>query len=192
MKLTKIGIIGQQCAGKTTAAKFVGELFDTIVVVKFADPIYGTLKALRKEKNRAFMQEFGDFAKKHFGELIFVENFIYSVKKIQAQFENERPNVRENLIICDDIRRTYEYDAAKELDFNLISIDAIANIRKQRAETKGLDFIETHNSETEIPALIYKSDYVIIDQGITKDKLRKYIRAGVKQFTLLEVKDLKG
>ena len=186
MKLTKIGIIGQQCAGKTTAAKFVSELFDTIVVVKFADPIYGTLKALRKKKNRAFMQEFGDFAKKHFGELVFVENFIQSVKNIEKQLVLKKSGIKEseNLIICDDIRRTYEFDAVKELGFKIISIDSMTKIRKERAEAKGLEFIESHNSETEIPTLVYKSDFVIIDQGISKRKLKKYVKNALKQFSL--------
>lgn len=179
--ITKIGVIGQQCAGKTTAAKFISEMFDTTITVKFADPIYGTLKAFREEKNRAFMQELGDVAKKYFGELVFVENFMKSVKDIEKHLVLKKSGIRESkhLIICDDIRFSYEFDVAKELGFKIISIDTVTEIRKARAEQQGLDFIGSHNSETEIPVLIFKADLTIIDKGITKDDLRRYIRQGV-------------
>lgn len=185
MKVVKIGIVGQQCSGKTTAANFLSEHFDETRFIKFADPIYGTLKALRQEKNRAFMQEFGDFAKKHFGEHIFVVNFNVAVQEYEEYLNNLRENVREYLIVCDDIRRKYEFDAAKELGFKIISIDANTKTRKKRAEKLGLDFIEDHNSETEIPEILYKADYVIVDSGwLSKRKLKKYMKNALDQLTL--------
>lgn len=191
MKLTKIGIIGQQCAGKTTAANFICEQFDETEVIKFADPIYATLKAHQQEKNRAFMQEFSDVAKKYFGKNIYVECFKENVKEIELilakkdsilMIDNPRPKIRKNLIICDDIRYASEFAVAKELGFDVISIDASTDIRKKRAEKLGLDFIENHSSETEIFEIIYKADYVIIDQGISKRKLKKYLKKVLKQF----------
>jgi hypothetical protein len=37
---------------------------------------------------------------------------------------------------------------------------------------QGLDFIEGHNSETEIPTLISEADYVLINNDITTEHLR--------------------
>lgn len=180
--MLKIGIIGQQCAGKTTAANFMSELFDDYCFVKFADPIYATLHALNQKKNRAFMQEFGDFAKKHFGEMIFVECF----KRTILTLEEERKHDinYKYAIITDDIRRIYEFDMCKELGFKIFSIDAPVDLRKKRAENLGLEFLENHNSETEIPKIIYKSNFMVIDKGLTKEQLKDQCIKAVKQFNL--------
>ena len=112
------------------------------------------------------MQEFGDLAKKHFGENVFTEIFKKNV--IEKERLCETCSLTNSVIICDDIRRLYELDVVKEV----VSIKAPAEIRKARAEKLGLDFIENHNSETEVPDLIDKADYKIIDNGdITIDDL---------------------
>ena len=187
MKLTKIGIIGQQCAGKTTAANIICEHFSSeIKFVKFADPIYATLSAHKQNKNRKFMQEFSDVAKKYFGKDIYVECFKASIKEqecVTVDFHTGM-ETQERLIICDDIRYKYEFDACKELGFKVIALDTVTKIRKKRAEKVGLEFIENHSSETEIPDFIYKADFVIIDQGISKRKLKKYVKNALKQFSL--------
>jgi ABC-type phosphate/phosphonate transport system ATPase subunit len=61
--MQKITIIGQQCAGKTTVANIINKLVCRPTILKFAGPIYGTLKALGVYKKRRFMQEFSDVAK---------------------------------------------------------------------------------------------------------------------------------
>jgi dephospho-CoA kinase len=190
MSLTKIGIIGQQCAGKTTAANFICELFDPLSTewFKFADPIYDTLKAHRQEKNRQFMQQFSDLAKYFFGDDIYVKCFKANVQEREKEIEplivGKFPGKR--LFICDDIRYKSEFAACKELGFKIISIDAPVAVRKKRAEKQGLDFIENHNSEIEIPEIIYKADYVIVDSGkwLSKPRLKSYLKSALKQFNL--------
>ena len=169
----KIAVIGQQCSGKTTAAKFFAQKFDIKKFVKIADPIYDTLKALRQEKHRAFMQQFADLAKEHFGEEILVEIFKQNVLEIENSYRNM---FADTLIVCDDIRFPYELKTVQdELGFIMIAIDAPAEVRKVRAEKLGLQFIENHNSELLVPQLIPQADYIIKDNGISMDELKEEV-----------------
>ena len=149
--ITKIAVIGQQCSGKTSAAKLFTKYFDGAHFIKIADPIYDTLDALRQKKHRAFMQQFADLAKEHFGEQVLVEVFKQNVKDIEKQnqiADIDCPTGERNvLIVCDDIRFPYELGTVRELGFHLIAVKADTEVRKQRAERLGLDFIENHNSE---------------------------------------------
>lgn len=154
----KIGIIGQQCSGKTTVANMICHMFRRPRIIKFADPIYDTLKALRQEKHRGFMQAFGEMAKVHFGEHIFVD--IFNKKLEGFEFSGA------DLLICDDIRRTYEAQAAKEAGFKIIYIKCNRETRLGRAQSQGLEFIENHISETEVPDLEIYADYVLFNEGI--------------------------
>lgn len=170
--MLKIAIIGQQCSGKTTAARFIQDYGpQPSTIVKFAGAIYDTLTALRQPKHRAFMQEFADLAKKHFGEHVLKNVFKADVK----EFEYEKTM---NMIICDDVRRFYEFYCVKELGFKIIALDIHRRIRKQRAQNLHLDFIENHNSETEVPKIIEhckknKVGYILEDilGGLTEDIL---------------------
>ena len=170
--MEKIAIIGQQCSGKTSAANFIASEFKSPYVLKFAQPIYNTIGALKQPKHRAFMQQFSDLAKKHFGPLIFTDIFLATAKEL----ENEMFDV----VLCDDMRFQQELDAARQTDFKIISIDAPASVRKKRAESLGLDFIENHNSETEVPSLIGQADYVIVDHGISMSELKCQCQKALK------------
>lgn len=172
----KIAVIGQQCSGKTSAAKFLMKHFDHYAVVKIADPIYDTLKALRQEKHRAFMQQFADLAKRHFGEEILVEIFKQNVLDLEKRFDLDGEHVmgKDVLIVCDDIRFPYELKTVKELGFKLIAINATAEVRKERSDRLGLDFIENHNSETLVPQLFPSADHVIYDDGLPYEDLGKH------------------
>lgn len=164
MPVTKIAVIGQQCSGKTSAAKLFKKYFDASYVVKIADPIYDTLAALRQDKHRSFMQQFADLAKEHFGENVLVDVFIENVKFIEKQKQQEdmmSGKERNALIVCDDIRFPYELGTVRELGFNLVAVKADTEVRKQRAEAQGFDFIENHNSELLVPQLIPKADFII-------------------------------
>lgn len=151
--MNRIAIVGQQCAGKTTAANIIAGHFDEVEFVKFADPIYQVLGVLRQDKHRAFMQDFGEMAKKYFGESIFVDLF-------HARMWCKNGN---SAIICDDIRRLYEFHEAKAQGFKMIYIGANKFIRRLRAEAQGLDFIENHISETEVPRMAPMADVMIIN-----------------------------
>jgi dephospho-CoA kinase len=163
--MKKIAVIGQQCSGKTTAANFIAAEHHAPMVLKFAQPIYDAINALKQPKHRAFMQQFGDLAKTHFGELVFTNIFKERVIEIQnSDFFD--------LLVCDDMRRQHELDAAREMGFKLISIDATAAVRKRRADAQGFAFIENHSSETEVPILIPQADYIIKDDGISMEELK--------------------
>lgn len=166
--ITKIAVIGQQCSGKTTLVKMFGKHFDAKYFVKIADPIYDTLNALRKDKHRAFMQQFADLAKKHFGEQVLVEVFKQNVESLVCKFENRFDSV---LIACDDIRFPYEMSTVRELGFKLVGIDADPVVRKQRADRLGLEFIENHDSELLVPQILPMADWIIKDDGISMDEL---------------------
>lgn len=174
--MIKIAIIGQQCSGKSTAAESFQDATNMFsgsgpsVILKFAGAIYRTLEALRQPKNRGFMQEFADVAKKYFGEDVLQRVFEKEVK----EYEQDRII---NMIICDDVRRFYELYCVLNLGFHIIALDVPRGIRKNRADRLHLDFIENHNSEIEVPDIIQhckdrKIGHLLVDRGgLTKDIL---------------------
>lgn len=171
--MLKIACIGQQCSGKTSLAKFFIKNFSEVFHIKMADPIYNALDGLKQKKHRAFMQQFGDLAKLHFGKEIFpqiLEKQVLEVEKLAAgridkKFEDQI------LIINDDIRFGYELKYVKRLGFKLCSIICPAEVRAARAKAQGLDFIENHQSETEIPQLLYKADFVLTRGEMSMEEL---------------------
>ena len=133
-----IGIIGPQCAGKSTLAEYLGG-----VVVKFAAPLYAVNKTLGIPKNRGFMQELSDLVKKYQGRDYFLKSF--------ANFT--QPSNGDHLLICDDIRYELEAEYLINQGWRLIYIDATEQIRRDRARKLGLDFKPHHDSEIEIESL---------------------------------------
>jgi len=132
-----IGIVGPQCAGKTTLASFIEG-----TMMKFAAPLYTVNYALKIDKNRAFMQEQSDLIKKYFGRDYFIKEFDKVINKMfQTNF------------ICDDIRYKLELDHVKAKGWLLVYIDADEEIRRDRAKSNDLEFLPDHNSEIEIESL---------------------------------------
>jgi len=152
----RIAIIGQQCSGKTTVAETISQGFEDPRLIKFADPIYGALGVMRQEKHRAFMQDFGEMVKRHFGEHVFVDIF---KKRVNHEHRFEQA------LICDDVRRDYEAEACVDMGFKIIYVTAPVEIRKARAEAQGLEFIENHISETQVPSLAKYANVGIINSG---------------------------
>jgi len=170
--MKKFAIIGQQCSGKTSAASFIASEFESPYILKFAQPIYDVIGALRQPKHRAFMQQFSDLAKAHFGPLIFTDIFMATLKSLESEMFD--------VVLCDDMRFQQELDAARQLGFKIIAIDTPASLRKERAVSLGLDFIENHNSETEVPGLIGQADYVIVDHGLSMGELKRQCSRAVE------------
>lgn len=158
-----IGLCGQACSGKTSVLEHMkSELGGT--VIKFADQIY---KALPGEKNRAFMCEYGDLAKKYYSDSVFRDKFTESV------MFSDSP-----VIICDDIRTPPEAAVAKQLGFTLISVECPDAVREARSEALGLEWLPGHNSENQVVEAAKLADYVIVNsstidhlKAITKDIL---------------------
>ena len=170
--MKKIGIIGQQAAGKTTIANIIKELNEdkVVYILKFAEPIYQAWAVLHQDfKNRGFMQEFGDLAKKYCGIEVFLECFEENVEQFEMDMKGQ---TAASILICDDIRYIFECDTARRLGFKILAVEADKDTRKARSEKSGLDFLENHNSETEIPYLLSEADYVIINNNISLDHLR--------------------
>lgn len=156
--MRKIAVIGEQCAGKTTLTNIIAkEVGAGVKNIKFADPIYGALGVLGREKHRLFMQDFGDLAKKHFGELVFVNEFQQEFERIRK----ERGWDSELVVTCDDVRRVYEFSMVKGLGFTTVFIDTPESVREARAQKLGLQFATKHNSETEVGSLKQYCDHVV-------------------------------
>lgn len=174
--MLKIACIGQQCSGKTTLAKFFMKEYLHNYHIKQADPIYAAVRALGYKKHRAFMQEFGDLAKKHFGKKIFTEVFSKKVRETELNIINHHAfdAIDENraLIINDDVRFDWELENVKTLGFITISIKCSAEVRKQRAKKQGYEFLEKHNSEIEIQDLIPQADHIIENGEMHIDELQ--------------------
>lgn len=161
----KIAVVGQQCSGKTSAAKYIsGRHFGETIILKHAQPIYDVLAILGKAKHRAFMQGFGTLAKEHFGKLVFLQLFAMEIGALEAESHYD-------LIMNDDTRFPFEMDLLKELGFKVIYIDAPRVIREGRANALGLEYLENHESELFVPQLEDSADYVIHDDGITMKEL---------------------
>ena len=122
----KIGVIGEQCSGKSTAAKFLIDEYKHSYLHKFADPIYEILRIFNKDKNRAFMQEMGDVAKKYWGRNIYAELFADAIKEREEEIicldSLTDRKMKDTLIVCDDIRYPFELDTCRTLGFHIISI----------------------------------------------------------------------
>ena len=169
--MNRFAIIGQQCSGKSTVADLLFEMWHYgKIVIKFADPIYDTLRALRQKKHRAFMQEFGEMAKRHFGEMVFVDIFKAKMRLADSKF----PDM---LVVCDDVRRDYEAEAVLECGFKIIYVHADRLVRLSRAKKQGLDFIENHISETQVPTLRQYAHYEIVNNVDDMRVLDKNLRA---------------
>lgn len=166
--MLKIAIIGEQCAGKTTVAEILKQLMPLPGVVKFADPIYQAMVAMGVQKNRGYMQESSDVAKKYFGDDVYVKSFIERVQTVE-QFGIVKS------MICDDVRYPAEVEACLEMGFKLVHVEADRAIRYCRAVEQGLTFIEGHSSENQIKSLKKHAHAVVDNSGnsmsILKDRL---------------------
>lgn len=161
----KIAVIGQQCAGKTSAAYHIGSrFFKAPGYVKHAQPIYAVNGVLDVDKNRAFMQQFGDLAKEYFGEYIFRDLFVMEVEALDAEGHHDG-------IVNDDTRFPFEMAVLQELGFESIFVDSPSEVRRARSEALGFEFIENHNSEIYVPQLKEHSSYIITDDGLALDEL---------------------
>ncbi|BAI81721.1 hypothetical protein DEFDS_P098 (plasmid) [Deferribacter desulfuricans SSM1] len=103
------------------------------------------------KKDRLFLQFAGEFLKEIFGQYYFVDIFSLKVKNFEkAQTRLGRPSV----ILCDDIRRIYEYKQALRLGFDIYGIEADEEIRRKRAESNGIVFNPNHPSEMDIQGIM--------------------------------------
>ena len=175
--MLKIGIIGEQCAGKTTVAELVSNHIGRCGFVKFAGPIYQTIAALGGKKNRKFMQEFSDVAKKYYGRDVFVRQFRNTVD----WYENNGASYK--ALICDDVRYPAEMEVVKELGFMTVYVKADMDVRLQRARKQGLEFIQDHSSEHQVRTIGGMADKVIDNSCCSKEEL-EYQIGSILQSTL--------
>lgn len=165
----KIAFIGSMHSGKTTALDHVKEILEskgyTLVSTKFATPLYNSQKLFKPEKgykNRKFLQELGDFVKKHFGENILAKVFTEYINKI------ENCDVNKTIVFCcDDVRVPLEFETVKKLKFLTVGIKTNDDIRKKRNPKL---FIGTnHKTETSVNYLIEKCDFIIENNGTLEE-----------------------
>ena len=166
--MVKIAITGKQCAGKTTVADLLLEKFGG-EKIKFIDKLYQVNDLLGVPKNRGFMQDMGEAVRKYFGQDYFTKDF----QKRAAESNNN--------LICDDLRKKVEFEAAKQVGFTMVYIESSQDNRKTRAKNLGLDFIENHPAEQEIITLIDQCDIIIENNG-TIDELKEKV---LEIFTLI-------
>jgi len=161
--MKKVAFIGQQCAGKTTAAMVVQSNIEHHM--KFAWPLYSINQILGVHKHRGFMQEQADLIKKHFGRKFFIDAFAG-----EMNFQNIVTSREDKLVLVnDDCRLQLEFDYLKNHGWQTVYIEASEEIRRERAKTLGLEFIADHNSETEVPSLKSQCDLVIVNEGALEE-----------------------
>lgn len=152
----KIAITGKQCSGKTTLKDFLVKKYGG-KEVKFIDKLYQINKLLDVDKNRGFMQDLGESVRRHFGQDYFVNDFIKRTKDFGGN------------LFCDDVRKVVEFNAVKVSGLFTVYLEADHYLRKQRAESLNLEFIEEHPAEMEIELLKDRCDIMFENnQGIDK------------------------
>jgi len=151
----KIAFTGKMGSGKTAASIITTGLLmekyneDAIgTVIKFANPIYQTVKAFHRTDNpRIFKQRLGDLARREFGDDIFEKIF---AENVQNYLTNRVPELEQNHIVLmtDDLRFIKEYEVAKRFGFTIIRLSSDEDTRRTRIGDAS--FINTkHRSEIE-------------------------------------------
>ena len=159
--MKKIAICGLACAGKTTAYKAIA----SGTTLKFAQPHYDVLNILGVTKNRQFMQEFSDLAKKHFGQDVFV-NIFEKKAKLYSQIKS--------ILTCDDLRFQIEFDSCMKNNWVLVYIESDEKYRKARSDKSNLSWEPHHNSEK---ANLFKHRcHFIVENNGTIKQLENKIR----------------
>lgn len=156
----KIAITGKQCAGKTTLKEILMRKHGGHEV-KFIDKIYQINRLLGVDKNRGFMQDLGESIRKYFGQDYFVKDFV----KRSIDFQGN--------LFCDDVRKVLEFNAVKLSGFFTIYVETNPHLRKQRAESLGLEFIEEHPAEMEIELLKGRCD-ILFENNQGLDKIEEF------------------
>jgi len=160
--MLKIAIAGLACAGKTTVYNNLATIYEkNTSLIKFAKPHYDVLSILGVPKNRLFMQDFSDLAKKHFGEDIFVKAYDNYVN--EYEIDN---NI--DVLICDDLRYQIEFDYCKMNDWYLIYVESDENLRKERSDKLGLKWNPKHNSE-QCHLFYHKCDLLLKNNGTVEE-----------------------
>lgn len=156
----KIAITGKQCAGKTTLKEILVKKYGGHEV-KFIDKIYQINELLGVKKNRGFMQDIGESIRKHFGQDYFVKDFVIRT----INFEGN--------LFCDDVRKVLEFEAVRRSGFFTVYIETTSDLRKKRAKSLGLEFIEDHPAEMEIELLKDRCD-IIFENNQDIDKIEEF------------------
>jgi len=175
LKYDKIAICGYACAGKSEVYKFLKSITkDSIHIhlLKFAEPHYQVLNILQQEtKNRLFLQDFSDLAKKYFGKDIFVKIFLQKAKHdMYIQYT-----------VCDDLRYKIEFDAVKENGWFTIFVDADENLRKQRSDELGYVWNPNHNSEKELHLFKNQCDAIFDNNSSFQHLYNQIMQTCVKE-----------
>ena len=160
--MPRIGIVGQQCAGKTTLADIIG-----YPVVKFAAPLYEINAVLREGKSRDFMQKMSDLAKECFGVDKFLDLFAETMDYVYPHHVN---------LLCDDVRFILEAQYLLDNNWKLVYIDAPEDLRRQRAAAQGLEFLPNHNSEKALCEILKPLCSTVIVNDDNLDHLARLAR----------------
>lgn len=166
----KIAIVGEMHSGKTASVNFLvtQRILDGAnpTIVKFADPLYKAqyLFSNGLVKQREFLQELSDLAKKHFGENILNELFIQRVRNC------ERAGLD---VFCDDLRTPSEFETAQKLGFTTIGIRAADEVRLARNPRTFTG--AGHVTERDVKQVICQCD-VIIDNNSTIENLQSVLK----------------
>jgi hypothetical protein len=159
----KIAFVGEQCSGKTSALQIAVNHFSGRQV-KFIDKLYQINNVLGVNKNRGFMQQMGDLVRSYFGEDFFANDFV-----------NKFQNLQNENIFCDDARTILEFESIQKAGFTIFYIDASREIRKQRADMLGLEFIENHPVELNIASFKDRCHFIIDNNHNSIEKLKQQI-----------------
>ena len=162
----RLALCGPCCSGKTEIAKATG-----LYQAKFAQPLYQINKILHQGKNRGYMQEGSDLAKKYFGRKIFLDIF----KANYGDYNN---------VVCDDARYQMELEYLIEAGWRSVYVMANSDIRKARSDALGLEWMPNHSSEKETHLMSHRCQYMIHNEGSLeelKHKAKKLLEPNLKK-----------
>ena len=157
-------VCGKAQVGKNQVAKYLKKYYkDKCVITGFSKYIKSYAKELLPKaikKPRKFLQDVGEYCRKHFGEDFFIKRIIEDISIYE--------NYVDVIVIC-DVRLPKEIEAMKEKYNDVVAINV-------KAEKTYLDKnLSKHNTEVALDNY-YNFDYIIIN-----NKSKRFLKKEVNK-----------
>lgn len=176
----KIALTAPLRAGKSLAASYISLHYD-FQPFAFGDELKDAFHRAfpnvpRTPKPRAHYQEFGQWARKQFGEDVWIDALM---PKIAAYLDRHpcscgNNTSLKNRVIIDDCRQPNEYQRLKDEGFVFIRITAPVDLRIERAKKAGDQFeIADLEHPTELAVDSFEVDYEIENVGEPEELYEK-------------------
>ena len=174
MKKIVLAFTGKLASGKDTATEYFVKKYSA-GHVKFSHSLRDTLDRLGLGQSREHMQELSRILRVQFGQDLLSKVVVKDVH-----------NSPKPLVIVDGVRRPFDIQYLKEIpNFNLIAIEAPAELRFERMKKRGENtddrtktweqFLKDEQAEADqlIPEIMKQADYTVDNSGSVEELHRR-------------------